>query len=349
MKRKQIGSTKANLQIMDQALKITGTFLDEISHDINHQNWGEKEWEDDFRAMRSVGIDTVIMIRCGYKKWITYPSDVLIKKEHCFTPHTDYLALFLRLSEQYGMKFYFGLYDSGSHWVNERYEKEVEINLAIIEEVGRKYGHSPAFHGWYISHEINRNVPEIVDLYVKLGKFCKEVANLSVLISPYIDGEKAVNAHDKRLHKSNSISLAQHEQDWDEVLERGREAIDIVAFQDGHVDFHEIEDYMKINKKLAEKHGVQCWSNCESFDRDMPIKFLPIKWDKMLLKLQAAQQANAEKVITFEFSHFMSPNSSYIQARHLFNRYREHFGLIPERNFSTLHGNDLSRDEKKGM
>lgn len=26
----------------DQALRITGTFLDEISHDIPHQNWGDK-------------------------------------------------------------------------------------------------------------------------------------------------------------------------------------------------------------------------------------------------------------------------------------------------------------------
>ena len=26
-------------------MKITGTFLDEISHDIPHQNWGEREWE----------------------------------------------------------------------------------------------------------------------------------------------------------------------------------------------------------------------------------------------------------------------------------------------------------------
>ena len=25
------------------AMRITGTFLDEISHDIPHQNWGERE------------------------------------------------------------------------------------------------------------------------------------------------------------------------------------------------------------------------------------------------------------------------------------------------------------------
>ena len=27
---------------------ITGTFIDEISHDIPHQNWGPVEWEKDF-------------------------------------------------------------------------------------------------------------------------------------------------------------------------------------------------------------------------------------------------------------------------------------------------------------
>lgn len=69
------------------------------------------------------------------------------------------------------------------------------------------------------------------------------------------------------------------------------------------------------------------WTNCESFDRDMPIHFLPIKWDKMLMKLEAAKAAGIEKAITFEFSHFMSPNSCYRAAGHLFDRYCEHFNL----------------------
>ncbi len=54
-------------------LPITGAFLDEISHDIPHQNWGEKEWDADFRYMKAIGIDTVIEIRSGYRKFITYP------------------------------------------------------------------------------------------------------------------------------------------------------------------------------------------------------------------------------------------------------------------------------------
>ena len=31
-----------------QKMKIRGTFLDEISHDIPHQNWGREEWDRDF-------------------------------------------------------------------------------------------------------------------------------------------------------------------------------------------------------------------------------------------------------------------------------------------------------------
>lgn len=38
-----------------QGLKISGTFLDEISHDIPHQNWGEKEWDRDFAYMKAIG------------------------------------------------------------------------------------------------------------------------------------------------------------------------------------------------------------------------------------------------------------------------------------------------------
>jgi hypothetical protein len=56
----------------------------------------------------------------------------------------------------------------------------------------------------------------------------------------------------------------------------------------------------------------------------MPIKFLPIKFEKLRLKLEAARRQGYEKAITFEFSHFMSPQSAYPQAHHLYNRYQEY-------------------------
>ena len=114
-------------------MKITGTFLDEISHDIPHQNWGRKEWDQDFAAMKSIGIDTVILIRCGHRRFITYPSKFLMKHEGCYCPPVDLVDLFLELAEKYGMTFYFGLYDSGKYWHDHKYEREMEISRAVAE------------------------------------------------------------------------------------------------------------------------------------------------------------------------------------------------------------------------
>ena len=138
-----------------EGLKITGTFLDEISHDIPHQNWGEKEWDLDFQYMKAIGIDTVIVIRSGYRKFITYPSPYLLKKG-CYMPSVDLIDMYLRLADKYDMKFFFGLYDSGHYWDTGDMTHEIEDNRYVIDEVWKMYGHHKSFKGWYISTEISR-------------------------------------------------------------------------------------------------------------------------------------------------------------------------------------------------
>ncbi len=306
-------------------MKIKGTFLDEISHDIPHQNWGRKEWDQDFAYMKAAGINTVILIRSGYKKWLTYPSDILINKEDAYNPPVDLVQMFLELSEKHQMDFYFGLYDSGRYWVNGDFQKELDLNKLLIEEVWLKYGKMNAFKGWYISQECSRKTGAIINMYSGLGAHCKSVSgNMNTLISPYIDGIKNISQYQKETSRELGVSLKKHEQDWDEIFDGIKNNIDIVAFQDGHIDFDELDDFLQVNKQLADKHGIRSWTNSETFDRDMPIKFLPIKWEKLLMKLKAAERAGMEQAITFEFSHFMSPQSAYLQAGHLYNRYSEY-------------------------
>lgn len=302
---------------------IKATFIDEISHDIPHQNWGPKEWAADFDNMHKMGINTVVVIRCGYRKWLTYPSDFLTQNLGCYRPPIDLIKLFLDLASERNMDFYFGLYDSGQYWYDSGdYQREINVNKYVIDEVWAKYGHHSAFKGWYITHEVSRKSEGIIDLYGRLGHHCKDISNgLQTMISPYIDGRKAVLAKDSTLTKPESVSLQQHEKDWDEILSQTAGAVDVIAFQDGHVTYEELPDFFRINKALTDTYNITSWTNCESFDRDMPIKFLPIKWEKMLLKLQAAKAAGIDQAITFEFSHFMSPQSAYLQAGHLYNRY----------------------------
>lgn len=313
----------------NNALRITGTFLDEISHDIPHQNWGEQEWDNEFQHMRNIGIDTVIMIRSGYRKFITYPSKYLLS-QGCFCPSVDLLDMYLRLADRYNMKFYFGLYDSGKYWDTGDLSQEIEDNKYVIDEVWENYGSKhKSFQGWYISGEISRKTKGAIDAFRSMGKQCKDVSGgLHTFISPWIDGKKAVASAGSSLTKDEAVSVHEHEKEWSEIFDGIHDVVDACAFQDGHIDYNELDAFFEVNKKMADKYKMECWTNAETFDRDMPIKFFPIKFDKLRMKLEAAKRQGYDKAITFEFSHFMSPQSAYLQAGNLYNRYREYFEII---------------------
>lgn len=296
-------------------LTITGTFLDEITHDIPPQNWGRKEWAADFDAMRGIGIDTVILIRAGYRERLTFDSQVINRHRPCLPAYQDLVDLFLTEAERCGMQFFFGTYDSGEHWINGDYRTESDLNRDFCTEVMDRYGHRRAFAGWYISHEINTFNAGMMRVYDELAKHLKMLKNVPILMSPYVKGAKQFGAE--------AISLDQHVREWESVFRDLEGKVDIVAFQDGQMSFLDLPNYLKVNRELATRYGLRCWSNLESFDRDMPIKFPPTDIRKLLYKAEQASAAGVEKLITFEFSHFMSPNSAYPAARHLYDRYRE--------------------------
>lgn len=294
---------------------ITGTFLDEITHDIPSQNWGPREWAQDFMHMKEIGIDTVILIRAGYKNQAVFDSKVLKQEMGLMPAKLDLLDLFLEEAEKNEMSFYFGLYDSGHYWASGHFEKESNLNKVFCEEVLNKYGHRKAWKGWYLSHEIHAYDDGMMQLYRNLAEHLKKQKNMPTLISPYVKGAKQFG--------SEAVKFDQHIHDWRKVFQSLKGFIDIVAFQDGQVNFAELPSYLKAHKELADEFGLASWSNVESFDRDMPIKFPPTDIRKLQYKIEEAQKVGAEKIITFEFSHFMSPQSCYPAARNLNQRYKE--------------------------
>ena len=307
-------------------IKVSATFLDEISWDIPHQNWGYEEWDKDFEAMKKAGINTVVLIRAGLRRWLAYPSKMLHEKIGCAIPETDLIDLFLTLAEKHDMRFFMGMYCSCYYPENNMWEEEAALNCEVVQELWDMYGHRKAFKGWYISHEISARLGKYVDIYVKISDLCKKLSgNLPIMISPWIKGNKVNSAWDPRTvnNEQKAITPIEHEEEWRIIFSALKGKVDIVAFQDGQPDIFQLQDYLHVNKKLCDEFGFECWTNCESFDRDMPIKFLPIKWEKMLFKLRAAEAEGFTDAITFEFSHFMSPNSVYPAAHGLYKRYLE--------------------------
>jgi hypothetical protein len=308
-------------------MRITGTFLDEITHDIPSQNWGPDEWARDFDAMRAVGIDTVILIRAGYRQRATFDSEVLHDAANIRPVHLDLVDLFLREAARCGMDFYFGTYDAGTFWDDGDYRTEVAINKDFCAEVIERYGDRPAFAGWYICHEINAYDDGMLGVYDELASHLRDLKDVPLLMSPYIKGVKQFG--------DEAIALDEHVAEWEQVFARLEGLVDIVAFQDGNVPLGELPAYLAANRELADRYGIRSWSNVESFDRDMPIKFPPIDARTLRYKMEQAIAAGVDKLVTFEFSHFMSPNSIYPAARNLYRRYQEWLAEKEERGVDS--------------
>ena len=301
---------------MPTAARITGTFLDEITHDIPSQNWSREDWRKEFELYKRIGIDAAIIIRAGYRNRCIFASKTI---PDLLPVYEDLGKTFFDLAEEYGIGIWFGTYDSGYWWMRSTWWKEVDINKAFIDEVIARYGSSPAFKGWYLCHETSRNDAHIIELFNAIGKHCKSALDRPVLISPFPQGAKQFSG-------ANVMGLAESMDHWERIFAETRGAFDVCAFQDGQIHYQELPAFLKSVKDLGDRYGVKIWSNLESFDRDMPIKFPPADWRNLRFKLEAAA-TTAEKIITFEFPHFMSPNSCYPAAHKLFERYSEYAGL----------------------
>ena len=311
-------------------LRITGTFLDEISYDIPHHNWGPEEWDADFAAMKAMGIQKVFLIRCCLHHFLAYPSKVIPAHGGVWhQPPVDWIDLFLTLAEKHGLEFFAGtgVRDDLYPELNETARlDDAKVQMEIIDEIQSLYGHRKAFAGWYITNEICRNYPGAAEQFVLEASHAKKVTGgKPVMISPFFAGSKArAAANDPTLE---FFGVEGHIQHWTKIFEAIKGLVDIVAFQDGHAELDELPGFLAATAELAGKYGVTCWTNVESFDRDMPWRFPPIKWEKMLWKLEQAEAAGMTDALTFEFSHFMSPHSMYPSAGCLYDRYCEYAGL----------------------
>ncbi|MCL4514940.1 MAG: DUF4434 domain-containing protein [Firmicutes bacterium] len=301
---------------------ITGTFLDEITYDIPSSNWGEEEWTTEFGTMKRAGIDTVIVIRAGLGEKLACPARTISKHVPTLPVYQDLIALFLKLAAQNGMRLFLGLYDSNRFWYRNDWQTEVGINKEFIREMLDRYGSSPAFAGWYLPHETPDTSFRIIEIQTSLAEEIRKLSGLPILISPYFFGRLDPMLVVALQEKAFPRSVEEHVRQWSEIFSRLEGLVNYCAFQDGTVEFLKLEEFVRATAEIARKHQIELWSNLETFDRDTPIKFPPIDWRKLAYKLEAVQP-HVSKVITFEFSHFLSPHSIWPSAHALYRRYEE--------------------------
>ncbi len=297
---------------------ITGTFIDEITHDIPSQNWGRKEWRKDFEVMKKTGIDTLVIIRSGFRDEALFPSETLR------TDTTeDLLQFFLDEAHRHEMRVFVGSYDCCNlSWEWKNWQEDWNVNQRFIPEIHRRYGSHPAFYGWYIAPETCIACEGTYQVFGRHSEMMKELTpDKPVLISPY---------YPSYVFKDDTPAVRQKkfQEHWGKIFSKVP-AIDICAFQDGSCNFHtdesdtaELAEYVRNTHTICREFDVIQWNNIETFGRRYGWKFPPIDW-RLLEKKLALSDPYVEKQITFEFSHFMSPNAIYPSAHFLYDRYME--------------------------
>ncbi|MBU0714315.1 MAG: DUF4434 domain-containing protein [Verrucomicrobia bacterium] len=291
---------------------ITGTFLDGVAADVPSNNWDQSDWRKQFDIFKTMGLDTVIIIRVGFADSAMYKSPVM---RPTIYEDDDLVELMFGEADRTGLKMYLGLYDSEEHWVKNDWDEEIKINRRLIDEMWQRYRGHPSFYGWYLCHEGSMEYHQ-TQIWKPLARIMRELdAHKKILVSPRYAGSK--------WSKERPISPEQHYKHFDYVFGEMQGLLDSAAFMDGHVAFRDLEAYVKVTHAVCQKHQIEFWSNLETFDRDMPMRFPPIEWIKLKHKLEVVQPY-VSKIISFELPHFLSPFATYPAAHGLYKRYLDY-------------------------
>lgn len=297
---------------MTRQFPISATFIDEITYDIPSSNWTNEQWAADLDYMKNVGIDTLVFIRGGFEGRTIFPS------EHFFCLRKDdFLEFILREAAKRNMNVFIGLYISNLTWNDGDVKGEIAANRLFIDEVVKRYGDYSSFKGWYVPHEVATNVYNIGRITKSLSCMCKEkTPEKEVMLSPFF-------RHETSLH--TAFSPERFYDEWDGIFESFGGAVDICAYQDGSAPLKDMVEYFNAAKKLCDRHNIRLWANTETFERDVRCLYFPISFELLRTKIELLEPY-VERYMTFEFSHFLSPQSIFPSARNLNRLYTEYYG-----------------------
>lgn len=291
---------------------ITGTFIDDVTFDIPSSNWSREQWKADLDNMQTIGIDTLIFIRGGLEDKGVFPSK-LVGNYHA----DDFARFVFEETSNRNMKVFMGLYMSTITWNAGDARREIKKNRIFVDEVLERYQEYPSFAGWYIPHEHCFDDLNLSEVMRGLSGICKDKSpDKSVFISPYFKSGIT--------YPGQALTPEEHYEEWHRIFTKCGRDIDICAFQDGTSPITQMDDYYGYTRKLCDEFNIQHWVNAETFERDVRCMYYPITFSLLKQRLEKHTKY-AEKIITFEFSHFLSPQSIYPSAHNLNRLYIDYY------------------------
>ncbi len=268
-----------------------GSFL---QLDASNLVWTKRQWSDELNAMRKLGMEVLIVGTAAYDDYSFYRSRLFPLWDQCGTK--DPLDTLLKLAERKRMQVFVGLY--GWDWQQNRdFDEFARRCVAVAEEVWHRYKRHRSYTGWYLlSWEIGNAPTEdnpAVGAYRRVISFLRSrTPDRPILIAPYFTLDVSPDAFGNG---------------WRRLLELLKP--DIVALQDGvgcgrNLSPENIRPYFQALKSACDRQGVRLWSDLEIFD--IPSGWTPAPLDRIAAQYAAIRDL-VEKVVVFEFNHYLSP------------------------------------------
>jgi hypothetical protein len=236
----------------------------------------------------------------------------------------DPIGTILRAAEQRDVQVWLGLSLDPNYWQGVFDPvASAESNTALMLELERLYGASPALAGYYLPEEIDDRsfisdtAHEAMTQYLAaMTTAAHDQVGRPVMVAPYF----GINP--------NGEAYAAW---WDETLERA--PLDVIAMQDGvgtrRTTAAEGVPVYAALAEVAARHGVALWSDLEVFEQTHGWPVDDLAWQAQPARIETVvEQLTLEapyvtKFVTFDFTHHMSPRLGGMAAE-LYRSYQDY-------------------------
>lgn len=312
---------------------ITGSFVNMLICDTGITNNGLKEWEQDFKMMKVLGMDSLFVIRTEVERSGEYisaedPRSTTWAEDDCL------LDMIFRLADKYGMSLYLGGPLGHTNLYLGDWKKEIDDTKRYYDRVVPKYIHHPCFKGLYTTLEAlpwHFNFTEIcrqVLLY-----FRENYPQMKTMLSPIMMGPTGYQNDLYSPEKWVDIFGRYLFEDIQGLLDycAPQDAFAAPACRNGEIMSNGLEQWYSKMKELFDRCNIEFWSNVETFQRPFGCHgesqgvLRQVDYRSLYAKLQEAAPY-VSKIITYDYFTCMSPNTEWGSARRLLARYMEMLG-----------------------
>lgn len=259
-------------QLTSYELKAGKPKFSSIFIQLNKPAYDHTDWDQEFEDSRAVGINTWII---QYSEQFTGSVD---QTNVSFYQHTnlpwvtqkcDYIDQMFAAAERHGMKIILGLYPGDYSKTNTAdpapYNKNLERNKKLFDEVYALFGNHPALAGWYITEEFHDgSFPVGWQQEPALSMLANYLENVAVYIKSKSDKPVAIAP---ALWRGMPADLCGR---WFDRILSQTPHIDFLYLQDigGRclVDFDvDLPNWYAEIKKACDKNGIKFGVDVESF------------------------------------------------------------------------------------